>query len=129
MKFQCEECGEMIPDGHGLSCAKPERKRIKFFSMGEKKNGLYDLKFMEGGSYISDWVHSLPHSWRIQRTAIPEKVAALILGQLELGSVREFGNKDFVRITGEGDVAGVNDRELVTFLYKHDFTWYIYNLE
>lgn len=104
-----------------------EKKQIRFFSLGEKGNGLYDLKKLEGGSYISDWTRNMG-DWHVTRAHIPEFVARLILKELELGTPHEFGNKNFVRITGPEDVSGHDDREVHTFLYKHDFRWYLYTL-
>lgn len=105
-----------------------EPVRIKMKSMGEVPDGegLFGLKYMEGGSYIHDWLHKLS-TLAYSSVVVTDKVAECILLDAGLDPQR-YGNKDFFRFTQEGEVSGFNEEPIISFLYRHDFRWYVYTL-
>lgn len=42
--------------------------------------------------------------------------------------ITAFWNKEFVRINSNDELEGIQDRPMHTFLYLHDYTYWIYNL-
>lgn len=113
-------------DRVGIHFVKTEVARIKFRSEHEVDGGLFGLKFMEGGGYISDWLRKV-NQYSVSTCTVPDSVARLILESVGL-DYHSFGNKDFVRYTKDDEVTGHDDRPCISFLYKHDFRWAVYTL-
>lgn len=121
--MMCKKCGSDVVEGDICDAC---RQRIKFKSLHEVDDGLFGLKFMEGGGYISDWLHKLP-AYTFSRCVVSDKVAHMILKDVGLEPSR-YGNKDFFRFTTDEEKFGFNESVVISFLYRHDFTWYIYTL-
>jgi len=78
---------------------------------------LKDFEIGQGGTYINDYIKS---GMKIGGSTIPDHVAVAIWRAVNPS--REDGasiNKEFVCI-------GRADNDYMTFLYKHDFKYWIY---
>lgn len=106
--------------------------RVRFLNINDPRSkDLFQYQKGEGGAYINDHLRMVdpahPSTARISfsSTQIPKQYATMILDQLE---ITEFNNKEFVRINGDDELEGMRDEPMCTFLYLHDYTFYLYNL-
>ena len=97
--------------------------------VGLEKKDLHSFAYGEGGGYINDYLSHRGARWSYTATPIPYRIALAILRPMAHGAGITLDNKEFVKISTPEDVQGHDDRQMHTFLYRHDFTWYLYNLE
>lgn len=93
--------------------------------VGLEKKSLHEFTYGEGGGYINDYLRHHHFRWTYTQTPLPRRIARDILEKMGI----TLDNKEFVKISTPEDVKGHDDRPMHTFLYLHDFTWYLYNLE
>ena len=97
--------------------------RPVFLPIGDpRRMDLFQYNKGEGSAYINDF---LQRSRSHTASQIPHEIAELILNHL---GITKFENKEFVRINGNDELEGMREEPLFTFLYLHDYTYWIYNL-
>ena len=114
-----------MPEFHDDDTFGSDRVGVTFLNLQDPRHGqLEQYNKGEGGSYINDYfrMHS---QLRCSSTRIPKKYAQMIL--VELG-INQFHNKNFVRINSNEELEGMRDEPMYTFLYLHDYTYYLYDL-
>lgn len=99
--------------------------RVQYVDNPARRHDLTLFSKGEGASYINDFLRDQRLTFHTA-TPIPKRVAQMILDDLR---ITRFDNKEFVRINNNDELEGMRDEPMFTFLYLHDYTYWLYNLD